>query len=271
MANDLVKKLKDELQKNAARKPLPSREPIKQFFRECYREHRLAKLIDAFCKTERLKDEPLGAKFKRRRTRCMCENATEARKRLSSIPKSTDINGLFKAKATAVDRLHIIREYDESIQGDALRLLVKVETRILNNDAVESDLSGGQRAEYLFLNEIAKAKGKDIVLIDEPESSFDNLFLSKEIVAQLRLAAKSATVFLATHNNALGVSLEPDCVIYAEKDGDDYRLYSGALSAVDLTSPDGSSVSRVEVLLNTMEAGKPAYERRKVHYGFAED
>ena len=73
-----------------------------------------------------------------------------------------------------------------------------------------------------------------------------------------------------THNNTLGVSLLPDRIIYTEKtDSGEYRVYSGELSATNLTDAYGNDCDRKKVMLDTMEAGRDAYLERRTHYGLA--
>jgi len=50
-----------------------------------------------------------------------------------------------------------------------------VDYKILNEYGLE--VSGGQQAEYNLLSSIQNARNFDILLIDEPESLFDNIFL----------------------------------------------------------------------------------------------
>ena len=148
----------------------------------------------------------------------------------------------------------------------ATKLLFRIDSRIVNNDASETPLSGGQRAEYVFLHAIRQARDSDYVFIDEPESSFDNEFLANEVSKLIGELSDESTVFLVTHNNALGVSLHPDKVIYAVREPDGYKLYSGDLSSSVLRSIEGKTEERADVLLRTMEAGRDAYEDRKGYY-----
>ena len=64
-------------------------------------------------------------------------------------------------------------------QTELYKYFAKVSYRILNRDGAE--VSGGERSEFRLLQEIADAQNYDILLIDEPESSFDNLFLAGEV------------------------------------------------------------------------------------------
>lgn len=265
-----VAAIKKELSKKSARKPLPQVDQLREYFKYCYREKRLAKALDALAVPLDLKSDE-EYKYLKKRTRQMFSNATEARKDCGlTLPSGTNVAGLFGANATATKRLAIIRGFDAAVQARACRLLFNIKSRIVFNDGSNAALSGGQRAEYLLLHRIAGAAGKDVVLIDEPESSFDNPFLNHDVITLLNDVAEHATVFLVTHNNTLGVSLLPDCIIYTEKtDSGEYRVYSGELSATNLTDAYGNDCDRKKVLLDTMEAGRDAYLERRIHYGLA--
>ena len=139
----------------------------------------------------------------------------------------------------------------------------------LKNDRNEN-ISGGQRAEYLFLRALDKAGSHDIVIIDEPESSFDNPFLFESIAKKLKEISDRATVFVSTHNNVLGVSMQPDALLHTVVGEDDsHKVYYGLASSAELVSPDGSTENRSEALLSLMEAGAMAYNERRPYYGSA--
>lgn len=78
-------------------------------------------------------------------------------------------------------------------------------------------------------------------------------------------------MFLVTHNNTLGVSINPDWLIYAVYDDGKYELFSGAMSSKTLKSSDGNIVERRDILMETMEAGWDAYEGRRIHYDLTQD
>lgn len=268
--DEVVAAIKAELSKQSSRKPLPSVEPIRDFFKLCYREKRLAKTLDSLKEPVELKTVE-EYKYLKKRTRLMQTNAREARKACkATIPPGTNIAGLFGDGITAENRLSILRSFDPTVQAEACRLLFAIKGRIVLNDGSNATLSGGQRAEYLLLHRISNSAGKDVVLIDEPESSFDNPFLNSDVINLLNDVAERSTVFLVTHNNTLGVSLLPDRIIYTEKTPDgEYRVYSGELSSTMLVDVLGNECNREEKLLSTMEAGRHAYLERRIHYGLA--
>lgn len=267
-ANEVILNLKKELKKNAARKPLPSTEPLKEYFRYCHFENRLCDILDSLSVTSELASEDV-LKFRKTRIRRPAKNANDARKGVK-VPQGIEVPLLFQKSPTSRQRLETLRFYGPDVIPIACNLLFKIDCQIVTSDESHSTLSGGQRAEYLLLHKLQKAKGKDVVLIDEPESSFDNLFLNGEVSKMVNDLACQATVFLVTHNNTLGISTHPDWIIYAKKEHDGtYRLYSGSLNSHSLLASDGAELPTGEVLLTSMEAGKDAYLDRRPYYGIA--
>ena len=268
--DEAVEAIKAELSKHSSRKPLPATEPLRDYFKQCYRERRLVRILDTLANPVELESVE-EYKYLKKRTRQLHTSSRDSRKACrATIPTGTNISGLFDSTVTFRTRLALLRTFDPLVRAEACRLLFAIKGRIVLNDGTNATLSGGQRAEYLLLHKIAGSVGKDVVLLDEPESSFDNPFLNSDVIALLNDVAEHSTVFLVTHNNTLGVSLLPDRIIYTEKTAiGEYRVYSGELSSTKLVDTNGNECDRIEKLLETMEAGRNAYLERRSHYGFA--
>lgn len=134
-----------------------------------------------------------------------------------------------------------------------------------------SPASGGERSEYNLLQELSDGVKNNILILDEPESSFDNIFLRDGVDSLLKDISKTIPVIIATHNNTIGVSVHPDYIVYAYKevlsDGKlEYHLYSGYPSSEDLVDLKGNHISRKSVLLDCLEAGEAAYMDRRNSY-----
>ena len=134
-----------------------------------------------------------------------------------------------------------------------------------------SPASGGERSEYNLLQELSDGVKNNILILDEPESSFDNIFLRDGVDNLLKDISKTIPVIIATHNNTIGVSVHPDYIVYACKevlsDGKlEYHLYSGYPSSEDLVDLKGNHISRKSVLLDCLEAGEEAYMDRRNSY-----
>ncbi|MEG1313823.1 MAG: hypothetical protein RSD40_05865, partial [Bacilli bacterium] len=145
--------------------------------------------------------------------------------------------------------------YEKGIPEPMLhRLLIKMP--IEATDSTNTPVSGGQKAEIILLKKIENAKKYDILLIDEPESSFDNEFIMNK-----------TTVFISTHNNTLGVSIKSDKIIYTAKTGkNEYDIFTGTNQSSKLSSVSGKELKSYETILGTMEAGSIAYKGSKEIY-----
>ena len=157
----------------------------------------------------------------------------------------------------------------ERIPGtEFFKYFVDVSYKILNEHGAE--ISGGERSEFNLLDRIQHAHHYDFLLIDEPESSFDNLFLKNEVNEQIRQISKTMPVIIVTHNNTVGASIKPDYILYTKKEIVDsipiYKLYSGNPSDPKLKTIDGEEISNYDIMLNCLEAGDIAYIERKQSY-----
>jgi hypothetical protein len=157
--------------------------------------------------------------------------------------------------------------------SELYKLFVKISYRVLNSDGFE--VSGGERSEFRLLQEIKDAQNHDVLLIDEPESSFDNMFLKSDVNQIIREISESMPVVVVTHNSTVGASIGADYLLYAKKqiEGDVpvYKLYSGHPMDRLLTSPDGKTICNHEIMLNSLEAGYDTYNARRQGYETIKD
>jgi Fe-S cluster assembly ATPase SufC len=148
------------------------------------------------------------------------------------------------------------------------KLFAAIDYRILNSSGLP--VSGGERSEFNFLQKIKDAILCDILIIDEPESSFDNIFLKNEVNKFIKEMAEKMPVIISTHNNTIGGSIKPDYILYTEKkietDGPHFNIYSGYPTAKALKDVDGNAIENYEITLNSLEAGEQAYSERKDIY-----
>ena len=82
-------------------------------------------------------------------------------------------------------------------------------------------------------------------------------------------------VVVVTHNNTVGASVGADYLLYTTKELENgvprYRIYSGYPTDKKLMSMDGKIINSHETLLNSLEAGTDAYERRRESYEAIKD
>ena len=164
--------------------------------------------------------------------------------------------------------LHVLLSNESLTRSELYKLFVKISYRILNKDGFE--VSGGERSEFRLLQEIADAQNYDVLLIDEPESSFDNLFLKSDVNQILKDISKLMPVVVVTHNSTVGASVGADYLLYAKKELEHgksvYRLYAGYPTDKRLSSVDGKSISSHGIVMDSLEAGVDAYNGRRQGY-----
>lgn len=162
---------------------------------------------------------------------------------------------------------------DALMRSELYKLFVKITYSILNRDGFE--VSGGERSEFRLLQEIKDAQNYDILLIDEPESSFDNLFLRSDVNQIIREISTTMPVVVVTHNSTVGASIGAHYLLYTKKTVENgkvvYRLFSGHPTDLVLTSLDGKTISNHEITLNSLEAGTETYDHRRRGYEAIED
>jgi ABC-type dipeptide/oligopeptide/nickel transport system ATPase component len=164
--------------------------------------------------------------------------------------------------------LRELLKIDGIVRSEIYKLFCKINYQILNSDGFP--VSGGERSEFRLLQSIMDAKDYDILLIDEPESSFDNLFLKSDVNKILKHISQFMPVVIVTHNSTVGASIGADYILYAKKEvengGIKYRIYSGYPSDKAIYSTDGKTISNHEVVMNSLEAGSDAYRGRQKQY-----
>lgn len=179
----------------------------------------------------------------------------------------------FRSYQEPYSYLQELKSLESLNRSDLYKLFAKISYRILNEDGLE--VSGGERSEYRLLQEIADAQNYDILLLDEPESSFDNLFLKDRVNEILKSISKTMPVVVVTHNNTVGASIGADYLLHTRRERQDgeviFSLYSGYPTDKVLYSADGRSVNTHEVLMDSLEAGPDAYARRRQTYEATKD
>lgn len=160
---------------------------------------------------------------------------------------------------------YLLKLKETGIEDASLfKFFVKIESVTLNKDGFK--VSGGERSEFNLIHEIKDATKYDILLIDEPESSFDNLFLKKEINTLIKDISLLMPVVVVTHNSTVGASIKPNYIAITQKDivnGEFvYRVFTGYPSDKELSYSDGSKIKNYDTILNCLEAGIEAYTER---------
>ena len=177
---------------------------------------------------------------------------------------------LVRAYSYYDDPLRYIEELVQAgVDSDRIyKMFAAIDYKILNSSGLP--VSGGERSEFNFLQKIKDSILCDILLIDEPESSFDNLFLKAEVNKFIKEMAEKMPVVISTHNNTIGGSIKPDYILYTEKKLEagepHFFIYSGFPESKMLMDVNGNTIENYEITLNSLEAGEQAYTERRDIY-----
>lgn len=170
----------------------------------------------------------------------------------------------YKAYHSPYEFLTNLRELDVE-DASLYKFFIKMESNTLNQDGFI--VSGGERSEFNLIHEIQDATKYDLLLIDEPESSFDNNFLNREINSIIKHISTLMPVIVVTHNSTVGASIKPNYLAITEKAIENkefvYRIYTGYPSDRELSTSDGKKIENYNTLLDCLEAGFEAYSERK--------
>ena len=193
-------------------------------------------------------------------------NATDIR---SYLKLSLKIQDAFIFYDNPYQYLQKLKAKEDIESNDFYKYFVKINYEVLNN--YRTKISGGERSEFNLLSELESSEKYELLLIDEPESSFDNLFLKNSVDEMIKEIANIIPVVLVTHNNTLGLSIHPDFLLYTEKNIENgvpvYRVYSGTTANHILRSNiDNKEKNTRDILLNCLEAGEPSYKDRSQTY-----
>jgi len=137
------------------------------------------------------------------------------------------------------------------------------------NDQVYTP-SNGESSMLLLHNELQQ--DKEIYLIDEPEKSLGNDYISEVIVPLIKERAKSGKkVIIATHDANIAVRTLPYNSIYREHDISGYHTYSGNPFSNSLicNSNTKHNLDWKLISMKTLEGGKDAFGERGKIYGNA--
>ncbi len=174
----------------------------------------------------------------------------------------------YKKYNNPVEYINELLKISHLSASDLYKIFIKIEYKVLNEHNLL--VSGGERAEFNLLQTIQDARKYDILLIDEPESSFDNVFLYNNIIKLIKDLAKEMPVIVVTHNNTIGASILPDFLIYTEKSivsgNPVFKTYYGYPQNKTLKNKQNEEIQNYIMQMDTLEAGVVAYKERSANY-----
>lgn len=262
--NDIVQSIQKELQVHSSNTPIPDID----LYQVMLNKAKVSKfeMLAKDVKRERIIEERNLFSYKISAKTAPFSGAQE----MQRVSRShTMFSDAFSKYGQPYEFLKALKSKNELPVSDLYKYFANISFEVLNQYG--SKASGGERSEYNLLQGLIDAARCEILLLDEPESSFDNLFLKDGVNVLLKELSKQIPVIIATHNNTIGASLHPDYLIYTEKDilpegKVKYRTFTGLPSSTELIDLEGKTISRRDVMLDCLEAGEPAYMDRRVSY-----
>jgi predicted ATPase len=135
-------------------------------------------------------------------------------------------------------------------------------------DGTKYTPSTGESSMVLLHNELLE--DKEIYIIDEPEKSLGNDYISNVIVPMLKEKAQvGKKIIIATHDANIAVRTLPYNSIYREHDISGYYTYQGNPFSNSIICEDSSKTELdwKEISMKTLEGGKEAFGERSKIYG----
>lgn len=130
---------------------------------------------------------------------------------------------------------------------------------LLFQDAQIEQLSPGQRGALLLIFYLLVDKGRNPIILDQPEENLDNETVVSLLVPVLSEAKKNRQIIMVTHNPNLAVVCDAEQVIYSSFD----RKNASRIAYVAGSIENPVINSHV---VNVLEGTKPAFDNRRVKY-----
>ena len=130
---------------------------------------------------------------------------------------------------------------------------------LLFQDTQIEQLSPGQRGALLLIFYLLVDKGRNPIILDQPEENLDNETVVSLLVPVLSEAKKKRQIIMVTHNPNLAVVCDAEQVIYSSferKNASKITYTAGAIENPTINLH----------VVNVLEGTKPAFDNRRVKY-----
>jgi len=130
---------------------------------------------------------------------------------------------------------------------------------LLFQDTQIEQLSPGQRGALLLIFYLLVDKGRNPIILDQPEENLDNQTVVSLLVPVLNEAKKKRQIIMVTHNPNLAVVCDAEQVIYStfdRKGSSTISYHAGAIENPALNKH----------VVNVLEGTKPAFDNRRFKY-----
>ena len=268
--NDLIKNINKKLKSKTAAPHIYYNNI--DFYDVKIEEERVKKfdIIVNSLRTKRVINE--DASFEKFIIQALVDKYNGAGELLSESGRKISFAGAFKKYNLPIDFLEELKNEEQLEKTELYKYFCKVTYQVLNKFGKK--ISGGERAEFNLLKALQDARQYEMLLIDEPESSFDNLFLKDNVNKEIKEISTELPVVVVTHNNTVGMLMQPDYILYTRRkiinDKDKYDIFSGSPGEKEFKTASGvEAIGSYTTLLDTLEAGEVAYgDRGKLYANF---
>ena len=130
---------------------------------------------------------------------------------------------------------------------------------LLFQDTHIEQLSPGQRGALLLIFYLLVDKGRNPIILDQPEENLDNETVVSLLVPVLTEAKKKRQIIMVTHNPNLAVVCDAEQVIYSSFDRKNASKIAYVAGAIENPAINAHVV-------NVLEGTKPAFDNRRVKY-----
>jgi len=130
---------------------------------------------------------------------------------------------------------------------------------LLFQDTQIEQLSPGQRGALLLIFYLLVDKGRNLIILDQPEENLDNETVVSLLVPVLNEAKKKRQIIMVTHNPNLAVVCDAEQVIYSSFNR------KGASKITYLPGSIENPAINLHVV-NVLEGTKPAFDNRRKKY-----
>lgn len=130
---------------------------------------------------------------------------------------------------------------------------------LLFQDTHIEQLSPGQRGALLLIFYLLVDKGRNPIILDQPEENLDNETVVNLLVPVLSEAKKRRQIIMVTHNPNLAVVCDAEQVIYSSfdrKNASKIEYVSGSIENPTINTH----------VVNVLEGTKPAFNNRRIKY-----
>lgn len=130
---------------------------------------------------------------------------------------------------------------------------------LLFQDAQIEQLSPGQRGALLLIFYLLVDKGRNPIILDQPEENLDNETVVSLLAPVLSEAKKTRQIIMVTHNPNLAVFCDAEQIIYSSFDRQNNSKIAYMTGAIE------NPVINSHVV-NVLEGTKPAFNNRRIKY-----